>query len=98
MQMQEIHRIIEKTVARKGYTLETHKSTSTNSWYYRIHSGDSTLAFRVSDHKVKGKNNIMTLRFDKKNTPKSVENFIISRCEGLSFRRTKELLGMRSNH
>ena len=96
MQMHEIHRIIEKTVAKKGYILETHKSASTNSWYYRIHSGDSTLVFRVSDHK--GKNNIMTLRADKKNTPQSIENFINSRCEDLSFRRVKELLGIRSNH
>lgn len=90
MNFAEITRIIRKEVAKKGYELEERKSTTTNSWYFKIYSGKVSLMFRLSDHNTA--KDVITLRTDKKITPKSVEGFVQNRCRDLSDRKMK-LLG-----
>lgn len=92
MKIEDVTRIIKKQVAQKGYVLEERKSVSTDSWYFKIYSGDCSLLFRISDHKTKS--DIITLRLDKKTTQKTVEGFIINRCKDLSDRKLKMLLGL----
>lgn len=92
MKINEIKQIIRQQVKNKGYELEERKSTSTNSWYFKIYSGDCSLMFRVSDHYTKS--DVITLRLDKKLSAKSVAGFINNRCQDLSSRKVKQLLGL----
>lgn len=88
----EIKKLIEKKVACKGYKLEEIDSLSTESMYFKISSGNTSLTFRVSDHKTS--RNLITLRVDHKTNRQLIENFIENRCKDLSKRRVKELLGL----
>lgn len=92
MNIHEIKNIINRQVTKRGYRLEERPSTSSNSWYFKIYSSDTDMLFRVSDHKTKS--NIVTLRFDKCTSPKNVESFVNNRCQDLSDRRLKKLLGV----
>lgn len=92
MNIHEIKNIINKQVTKKGYYLEERPSTSSNSWYFKIYSGDSDMLFRVSDHNTRS--NIVTLRLDKCTSVKNVESFINNRCQDLSDRTLKKLLGV----
>ena len=96
MEINEIKQIIEKHVKRKGYRLEERKSISTGSWYFKIYSAEVSLLFRVSDHKTK--KDIITLRLDHKLTREAVIRFTNNRCEDLSYRRLKTLLGLTNTH
>lgn len=91
MSMTEITRIIRKKVEKQGYKLEERESTSTTSKYFKLYFGDTSLLFRVSDHMTKA--NVITLRTDKKISPKLVENFIENRCRDLGARKVRDLLG-----
>ena len=92
MNIHDIRIIFSKQAQKKGYRLEERPSTSTNSWYFKIYSGNTDMMFRVSDHQTKS--NIITLRFDKNTSFKNIENFINNRCKDLSNRRLKQLLGV----
>ena len=92
MSTAEIIKIIEKTVDKKGYDIETRKSISTESVYFKIYSGDYSLLFRISDHATK--KDVITLRTDLKLTPEKVEGFARNRCRDLSDRKLKGVLGL----
>lgn len=92
MKVNDVVSIIRAEVNRRGYKLEERKSVSTDSLYFKIYSGDTSLMFRLSDHQTKS--NIMTLRVDKKTTAQSVRGFINNRCQDLSHRHVKALLGL----
>ena len=92
MKINEVKQIIEEQIKRKGYRLEERKSSSTGSWYFKIYSAEVSLLFRVSDHKTK--KDIITLRVDHKLTRDAIIRFTNNRCEDLSYRRVKILLGM----
>ena len=77
MQINDIKRIMKQEVEKKGYILEERKSTTTNSWYFKICAGKQSLMFRVSDHQTKA--DLITLRIDKHITEKSVVGFIDNR-------------------
>lgn len=90
MTITEIKKILEKEINQKGYSLEERKSTSTDSWYFKIYSGAYSLMFRVANHKTKA--NITTLRLDKKVNRQQVEQFAANRCKDLSKRVVKSFL------
>lgn len=92
MNIDVIRQILKRKVEQKGYVFEERKSSSTNSWYFKVSSGEFSLLFRVSDHKTKA--NVMTLRYDKKTNFKSVEAFIDNRCNDLGRRIVKSVLGI----
>ena len=92
MKINEVKQIIEEQIKRKGYRLEERKSSSTGSWYFKIYSAEVSLLFRVSDHKTK--KDIITLRVDHKLTRDAIIRFTNNRCEDLSYRRVKTLLGI----
>ena len=92
LNVEAIRNIIKQKVAQKGYSLEERKSSSTNSWYFKIISGNYSLLFRVSDHKTGTK--VITLRVDKNTNYKTVERFIENRCNDLSSRIVKSVLGI----
>jgi len=84
MDINTVRNIIKKEIQRKGYELEERKSTTSESWYYKIYNGNNSLMFRISDHKTNS--NIITLRVDKKLNRKTLDAFIRNRCDGLSRR------------
>lgn len=88
-----IRSMAKQIIQRKGYEFEERKSSSSNSWYFKIKSGEYSLLFRVSDHKTGS--NVITLRVDKNTNYKVVERFIGNRCEDLSARVVKAALGMK---
>ena len=90
MTITEVKQILEKQINQKGYVLEERKSTTTDSWYFKIYSGRYSLMFRVSNHRTGS--NITTLRLDKNISRKQVERFAINRCCDLSNRVVKEFL------
>lgn len=92
MEMENIAKIIRAEVNKKGYSLEERKSVSTDSWYFKIYDEKYSLLFRLSDHNTK--KDVVTLRVDKKLTQKAVQTFIQNRCNDLSKRRLKGLLGI----
>lgn len=92
MEMENIAKIIRTEVNKKGYVLEERKSTSTNSWYFKIYDEKYSLLFRLSDHDTY--KDVVTLRVDKKLTQQKVQSFIQNRCSDLSRRRLKGLLGL----
>ena len=94
MQINEIKKIIQKEVEKRGYICEERKSISTDSWYFSISKPDHSvkLLFRVANHKAtKG---VKTLRIDHKINQEVVERFVINCCKDLSRRVIKNLLGM----
>ncbi len=93
LNIEAIRQIFKQKVSQKGYFFEERKSTSTNSWYFKIYSGSYSLLFRVSDHK--GRKKITTLRVDKHTNYKMVEKFITNRCEDLGTRIVKSSLGIK---
>jgi len=93
LNMEAIRNMAKQIIKQKGYDFEERKSSSTNSWYFKIKSGDYSLLFRVSDHKTGS--NVITLRVDKNTNYKVVERFIGNRCSDLSARVVKSALGMR---
>lgn len=92
MKINDIAQIIRKEVKKNGYSLEERKSLTTDSWYFKIYSGDTSLMFRVSDHQAKS--NVITFRTDKNFSVQSVIGFAHNRCMDLSHRRVKTLLGI----
>ena len=90
MTITEIKQILSKKISQKGYILEERKSTTTDSWYFKIYSGTYSLMFRVANHS--SGSNIITLRTDKKITRQQVERFAVNRCNDLSKRVVKEFL------
>jgi hypothetical protein len=92
LNVEAIRNIIKQKIAQKGYILEERKSSSTNSWYFKIISGNYSLLFRVSDHKTGTK--IITLRVDKNTNYKIVERFVENRCNDLGSRVVKSELGI----
>ncbi len=91
MDIKQIEQIFNKEVNKRGYKIEKIESKTTNSYYFRLSSGDTSLNIRVSDHKT-GRD-LTTLRFDKVKNSKSVEGFIKNCCQGLSQRKLKAVLG-----
>lgn len=93
MNINEVKKIIEETIRRKGYVLRERKSASTGSWYFEILSPSNvSLLFRVSDHGTK--KDVITLRLDHRINPDRVRNFADNRCRDLSYRCVKKVLGM----
>lgn len=93
MQYKDVLEIIKREVKRKGYDLIERDSVSTNSHYFKLYSGKTSLMFRISDHNTKS--NIITLRIDgKKMNPEHIKNFIINRMSDLGRRHLKDVLGM----
>lgn len=92
MNMETVRLIIKKEVQRIGYELEERKSTTSDSWYYKISNGTESLMFRISDHKTKS--NVVTFRVDKKTDMVKLLGFIHNRCDGLSKRTLKKALGL----
>lgn len=98
MSIDELRIIFKKETSRNGYQLEERKSTSSDSSYFVIctgngpHTKDNSLQFRVSNHKTKS--NVITLRLDQKLTPKSAEGFIKNRCKDLGDRRLRSFFKM----
>lgn len=84
--------VINRIVTKKGYTIEEHKSATTNSWYFKICCGEESLLFRLSDHQTY--KDIITLRIDKVNKQKHLESFVNNRCKDLSDRIIKKNLGV----
>lgn len=93
LKVEAIRQIVRQRVAQKGYILEERKSSTTDSWYFKIISGEYSLLFRISDHKTK--TNVITLRVDKGTNYKVVERFVDNRCNDLGSRIVKSALGMR---
>ena len=77
-----IRNTIRNIVEKRGYVLEERKSGSTDSWYFKIRSGENSLLFRISDHKTK--TNVITLRVDHKTSFKNIVSFINNRCDDLA--------------
>lgn len=96
MNIEQVSKILRDGATRRGYMIEERRSGSTSSRYFKLFAGDTSLMFRVADHQAKPDANVITLRLDKKNTPQNIERFIANRCADLSYRRTRELLGMRA--
>lgn len=92
MSIEQVNQIFNKVTTKRGYSLEVKKSKSTESWYFRICSGEYHLLIRVSDHYTQ--KDIITLRIDKVKKPQNVESFIINRCNDLSKRKLKSVLGL----
>lgn len=92
MTINEIKNIVKQYTDRKGYVLEERKSVSTGSWYFKIYCGESSLLFRVADHKTKS--SVITLRLDHKISRDSVERFVKNRCDELGYRHLKSILGV----
>ena len=93
LKIEAIRNIIKQKINQKGYVLEERKSSSTDSWYFKIISGNYSLLFRVSDHRTGSK--VVTLRVDKNTNYKVVERFIDNRCYDLGARVVKSSLGIR---
>jgi len=93
LSINEVKRVIEKEVASFGYNLKERKSVSTDSWYFEISNGKSSLLFRVATHKTY--KNVSTLRIDRKLTHKDVIAFARKKCHALGYRFVKERLGVR---
>lgn len=91
MNINQIEQIFKKEVNKKGYKIEEIQSKTTNSYYFKLSSGDVSMTIRVSDHK--SGRNLTTLRFDKVKNTQSVEGFIKNCCQGLSQRKLKAILG-----
>lgn len=91
--IETIRKAVKAAAQRRGYGLEERKSSSTNSWYFKITSGDESLLFRISDHKTE--TNVITLRLDKKTSYKNIISFIDNRCNDLSTRIIKKALGIK---
>ena len=93
MNINEIKKIVTEQTAKMGYVFEDRKSSSTNSWYFKLYATpDISLLFRVSDH-VTNKN-VITLRVDHKTSRKDIERFVYNRCRDLSYRKVKAILGL----
>ena len=92
MTANEIVKILENEITRKGYEFRERESASTSSRYFVIRSGPTSLLFRVADHPTK--KNVITLRTDHRVTKENVVNFARNRCEDVSRRRVKEVLGI----
>lgn len=92
MQINEITQIIKKEITKQGYFVEERKSSTTNSWYFKIHDGKYSMLFRVSDHSAKI--DVTTLRYDKHMTPVNVKRFAINRCKDFEKRKLKAILGI----
>ena len=93
MNINEIKQIVVAQATKLGYKCEDRKSSSTDSWYFKLYaSQDVSLLFRVSNHTTQ--KNIITLRVDKGITRKDVERFVANRCRDLSYRKVKRILGI----
>lgn len=92
LKVEAVRNIIRQKVAQKGYVLEERKAVSTDSWYFKLVSGQYSLLFRVSDHKTDTK--VVTLRVDKNTNYKTVERFVENRCKDLGARVVKSALGL----
>lgn len=93
LNVETVRTLVKKKAAQKGYTLEERKSSTTNSWYFKISSGEYSLLFRVSDHKTGA--NVTTFRIDKNTKFKAAERFVDNRCNDLGTRVVKTALGMK---
>ena len=91
MTINEIRCTIQKEAERRGYFVEERKSTSSDSWYFKLYAGTSSLMFRVADHKTKTA--VVTLRLDRRLSPNMVKSFVRNRCNDLRDRRLKSILG-----
>lgn len=92
LNIETVTQTVKRIVEKKGYTLEVRKSTSTDSWYYKIYCGEYSLMFRISDHATY--KDVITLRLDKVKNQVNLERFINNRCHDLSDRILKEELGI----
>lgn len=91
--IETIRKAVRTAAQKRGYELEERKSSTTNSWYFKISTGDESLLFRISDHKTE--TNVITLRLDKKTSYKNIVGFIDNRCNDLSARVIKKALGLK---
>ena len=94
MSINDIRDIVIKQATSRGYRCEERKSSSTDSWYFKIYSIDTSLLFRVSNHTTR--KNVITLRTDRKMRREDVLRFVNNRLDDLSFRRVKSLLNKNS--
>lgn len=88
----EVKRIVKKEIERLGYGCKEIESKSTTSVYYKIYFGEANMIFRIADHR--GKQDIITLRIDKKTTPETIKQFAKNRIKDLTWRKTKMTLGL----
>lgn len=77
---------------KSGYCFEETKSKTTNSVYYKLFSATNNLIFRISDHNTGTK--IITFRIDCSNDFNNLIRFVQKRIKDLSYRSTKQLLGI----
>lgn len=90
----EARSIITKELSKSGYEYREINSKTTDSMYYRISSGETSLLFRISDHPTQ--KDVITFRIDKhKNNKDNLQKFIKNRISDLSYRVTKTFLGLR---
>ena len=92
MTYEQVAQIIFKEAKKAGYIVEERKSISTQSVYYKLISGTSSLLFRVSDHNTKS--DVITLRIDLKSSNKTAESFVKNRIRDLGYRALKMALGL----
>lgn len=85
MTINGIKQIFQNVATQKGYQLEERPSLSTNSYYFKLLGASSSILFRVSDHATR--DNVVTLRIDKKLNVDRVRGFILNRCADLSVRQ-----------
>lgn len=89
----EARSIILKELSKSGYEYKEINSKSTDSMYYKISSGESSLLFRISDHPTQ--KDVITFRIDKHKNRENLQKFVKNRISDLSYRVTKTFLGLR---
>lgn len=85
MTINGVREIFHSVARQKGLNLEERPSRSTNSWYFILHGVSTSLLFRVSDHPTR--NNVITLRIDKRLSADRVKAFMANRCADLGVRQ-----------
>ena len=72
------------------------ESKSSNSIYFKIFFGKTSLQFRISDHSTK--NDISTLRIDYKSTAKTIINYVRNRIKDTRDRELYDALNSKTDH
>ena len=90
---EQISQIVIKEAKKAGYVIEERDSVSTNSIYYTLRSGKTSLLFRVADHPTHS--NVITFRWNyKSGSAENLQRFVKNRIRDLGHRSMKAILGL----
>ena len=92
MTITTVRNIIKDQLRRRGIKYTDRDSVSSDSVYFTIYFGETTLLFRVSDHSTKKP--VITLRTDKKLDRDRIIRFVNNRYDDLKYRCAKRSLGI----